>query len=224
MEAIEHSDREPRARELRGGLRKRIFAWLLAKGNARYERLIAERKQRLLGGLSGTVVEIGPGAGPNLAYYAPDVRWIGIEPNPYLRRYLAEEAANRGLKIEVQEGTAESVRLPGETADAVVSTLVLCSVQNVPRALAEILRVLKPGGRFVFIEHVAAPPGTPLRHMQGWLRPLFRVFADGCHLDRETWAEIERAGFAEVKMEHFDGPLPIALARPHVSGIARKAS
>jgi len=211
------------SRPVRGeerGLRKRLFAWTLHKFNAGYEREIAARKSGLLGELTGTVIEIGPGSGPNLRYYAKTVRWIGIEPNPYMRAYLRREAERVGVKAELREGTAEAMDCPGGSIDAVVSTLVLCSVPDLRDTLSEILRVLKPGGQFVFIEHVAAPPGSRLRKWQRRLRPWFHFLADGCSPDRETWRAIESAGFAEVRLEHFDGPVPIV--RPHIAGVAIK--
>jgi len=200
------------------GLRKRIFAWLLSKGNAKHERAVADRKRTLLGGLRGTVVEIGPGAGVNLAYYAPGIHWIGVEPNPFLHPHLKSAAERCGLEAELRTGTAEQLELADGTADAVVCTLVLCSVKEPALALCEIVRVLKPAGRFVFIEHVAAPRGTFLRRAQGWLRPFSVFFADGCHPDRETWRTIEGAGFTEVKLEHFRAPL--IFAAPHIAGVA----
>lgn len=200
--------------------RKRIFAWVLHKFNGSYERALADRKSGLLGGLAGTIVEIGPGTGANLRYYAKGVRWIGIEPNPYMRAYLQEEAERLGVSAEVRDGGAESMPCADNLADAVVSTLVLCSVPDASRVLSEILRVLKPGGKFVFIEHVAAEPGTRLRRWQHRLRPWFRYFADGCNPERETWRVIEAAGFATVHVERFEGP--ILVVRPHISGVATK--
>ena len=202
------------------GLRKRFFAWTLHKFNGRYEEEMAARKRELLGGLTGTVVEIGPGTGPNLRHYANTVRWIGIEPNPYMRVYLKREAERIGVTAELRDGNAGAMECPDGSADAVVSTLVLCSVPDLRGALAEIVRVLKPGGRFVFIEHVAAEPGTRLRKWQHRLRPWFHFLADGCNPDRETRRAIESAGFAEVCIEHFDGPVPIV--RPHIAGVAIK--
>jgi len=200
---------------------KRIVPWLLARGNRPYERWMAERKRRLLGGLSGEVVEIGPGAGANLPYLRSDVHWIGVEPNPYARPYLERAAREAGVSCEVREGSAERLPLQTASADAVVGTLVLCSVKDVDAALREILRVLKPGGRFVFIEHVAAPAGTLRRRLQRWARPVWRVIADGCHPDRETLESIRAAGFARVEAEQF--LVPAGLVAPHVAGIAVKA-
>lgn len=200
---------------------KRIVPWLLARGNRAYERWMAERKRRLLGGLSGTVVEIGPGAGANLPYLRGDVRWIGVEPNPYARPYLERAAQEAGVTHEVREGSAERLPVTDASADAVVGTLVLCSVADVGAALREIRRVLKPGGRFVFIEHVAAEPGTLRRRVQRWVRPLWRVIADGCHPDRETLAAIRAAGFARVEAEQFLAPA--GLVAPHIAGIAVQA-
>jgi SAM-dependent methyltransferase len=196
----------------------RVHAWLLAHGTRRYERMVAGRKRALLGGLAGTVVEIGPGAGANLPYYGPAVEWIGVEPNPYAHGYLRERAAAHGVAAQVVTGVAERLPLPAAAADAVVCTLVLCTVRDPAAALAEARRVLRPGGRFLFIEHVAAPRGSWLRRVQRALRPAWRLAADGCEPDRETWRAIERAGFREVRLEHFRVRLP--LVSPHITGTA----
>jgi ubiquinone/menaquinone biosynthesis C-methylase UbiE len=203
------------------GVYKRIVPWLLAHGNRPYERWMAQRKERLLGGLSGVVVEIGPGAGANLPYLRRDVRWIGVESNPYARPYLERAARAAGVSCEVRAGSAERLPLEAASADAVIGTLVLCSVADVEAALREIRRVLKPGGRFVFIEHVAAEPGTLRRRLQRGVRPLWRVIADGCHPDRETLAAIRAAGFARVEAERFLAPA--GLVAPHIAGTAVQA-
>ncbi len=219
MTNLDHS--RFRAEHGRAGWRKRVFAWLLARGGAPYERAVAARKRVLLGELAGTVIEIGPGAGANLGYYPSGIRWVGIEPNPYLHPYLRKEAQKHGLEVELRRGSAERLEVPAGSADAVVGTRVLCSVRDVAAVLEEILRVLKPGGRYVFIEHVGARPGTWLRRFQRWARPFCKFFADGCHPDRETWAAIEHAGFARVELEHFRAPA--LLVAPHIAGFATKA-
>lgn len=164
------------------------------------------------------MLEIGPGTGTNLAYLAPAVRWLGIEPNPYMERYLRREAERLGRTVEVRAGTAERLDLMDASVDAVVSTLVLCSVPDQALALAEVRRVLKPGGRFVFLEHVAAPRGTWLRRVQRAVRPAWRLLGDGCFPDRETWQAIGRAGFAQVTLDRFHLPVPIMA--PHIAGWA----
>jgi SAM-dependent methyltransferase len=204
----------------RAGFGKRVHAWLLARFGGRYERMVAERKQKLFAGLRGEILEIGPGAGPNLCYYTKDCRWIGVEPNPFMHPYLRQAAARAGLSIDIRSIEAERLPATDSSIDAVVSTLVLCSVRDPEEVLHEIHRVLKPGGRFLFLEHVAAPEGTRLRRVQRFIRPMWKCLADGCHPDRETSAAIMRAGFSAVEMEHFR--LPLGPVGTQVAGIAVK--
>ncbi|MDX1532567.1 MAG: class I SAM-dependent methyltransferase, partial [Rhodothermales bacterium] len=158
------------AGEVRRGPRAWAFAWLLAQGDAADRRIYGALKADLLGALEGTVVEVGPGAGVNLPYLRRADRWIGVEPNVHFHGRLRRKAHAVGVPAEVVAGVAERLPLPDAHADAVVSTLVLCSVGDVAAALAEVRRVLKPDGRFVFVEHVAAPRGTLLRAAQRLLR------------------------------------------------------
>src|SRR5690242_1017533 len=147
-----------------GGVNQRIFGWALARFSSRYEEFSANYKQRLFARLSGTVLEIGPGAGANLRYLRDGtVRWIGVEPNPFMERYLREEAARLGMAVELRLGTADHLPVDDGSVDAVISTLVLCCVPDQQQALQEILRALRPGGRLLFIEHVAAPHRSRLR-------------------------------------------------------------
>jgi len=197
---------------------KRLVPWLLARGNRPYERWIAGRKRGLFGALGGVVVEIGPGAGANLPYLRSDVHWIGVEPNPYARPYLERAAREAGVTHELREGDAERLPVEAASADAVIGTLVLCSVEDPAAALREIRRVLKPGGRYVFIEHVAAPAGTWRRRLQRLVRTPWRIAADGCRPDRETLQAIRAAGFARVEAEEFLAP--VGLVAPHIAGFA----
>lgn len=187
----------------------------------RYENATAGYKQQIFNKLAGTVVEIGPGTGPNLRYYQVDrIRWIGIEPNPYMHPYLAVEAERSGLVPLICEGTAERLPFADDTIDNVVSTLVLCSVADQRCVFEEILRVLKPGGEFVFIEHVAAPHGTRLRQLQRRIKPVWKIFGDGCEPDRDTGNVIQAAGFRNVSFVNFKAPVPIA--SPQICGVATK--
>ncbi len=199
----------------------RMFAALLEQFNHEYEPMVDGRKRELFSPLAGTVIEVGAGTGVNLKYLGPGVEWRGVDPNPHVERYVRRSAARAGVGASFQIGVAEHLPVPDQSADAVISTLVLCSVDDPRAALGEIERVLKPGGRFVFIEHIGAPEGTRTRRIQNWVCPLWRRLADGCRPNRETWRYIEEAGFTNVDYERFRLKLPVA--GPHIAGVARKA-
>jgi ubiquinone/menaquinone biosynthesis C-methylase UbiE len=207
--------------ERRAGLAQRLFAWMHATGDLpEYDEVVNPRKQALLGALTGTVLEIGAGTGENFPFYPKDIQWIGIEPNVYMHETLLANAREHGIQGELRAGTAETLDMPDSSVDAVVSTLVMCSVRAQDTVLREILRVLKPGGRYCFMEHVAAPQGTGLRRLQKGIKPIWRIFADGCTPDRDTADAIRRAGFASVEIEAFDAP--VWVASPHIAGYAVK--
>ncbi len=199
---------------------QRFFAWGINQVMRIYEPKIAPRKQSLFGGLTGKVVEIGPGTGPNFKYFNPSVKWTGIEPNPHMRKYLEAEAERVGVDAELLEGSA--MRLPFEDAsvDCVVGTLVLCSVPCPATVLAEVRRVLKPGGRYLFVEHVEARAGSWHRFIQRAFKPLWCCCADGCHVDRRSWETIRAAGFEKSEIEHFNLNFPIVT--PHIMGSATR--
>jgi ubiquinone/menaquinone biosynthesis C-methylase UbiE len=204
----------------RVGLGSRIHAWVLAHLGKRYERMVVERKRALFAGIGGNVLEIGPGTGPNLVYYPSGIHWLGVEPNPYMYPYLRAAAERAGLQVDLRTGTAERLPADDNSMDAVVSTLVLCSVRDPEGVLQEVRRVLKPIGRFLFLEHVAAPPGTRLRKVQTFIHPLWKIIGDGCHPDRETGPAIEHAGFAQVHYENFR--LPLGPVATQIAGFAVK--
>ena len=202
------------------GLRAWLFAKTMAQADKVHDVLIAPYKERLLTNLHGDVLEIGPGDGPNFRYFAPDVRWVGVEPNPYMHDYLRATAAAQGRTVDLRIGFTEVLPAADASMDAVVSTLVLCSVGDLQAGLAEIRRVLKPGGKYVFIEHVAAPRGSGARRLQNWVRPLWGALADGCEPNREIWRYLEDAGFSQLEIEHFRINVPII--KPHIAGYAVK--
>lgn len=197
---------------------------MLAGAGDAHHRHLADRKRALFARLGDAaagppvVVEIGAGAGPNAPLFPAGTRWIAVEPNVHFHPHLRAAAARHGLDLEIRVGTAEALPVGDAEADAVVSTLVLCSVASPEAALAEVKRVLKPSAPFVFVEHVAAPRGSWLRWVQRAVRGPWRLVGDGCCLDRETGRRIEAAGFAGIEMERFRAPL--GLAAPHVAGVA----
>jgi ubiquinone/menaquinone biosynthesis C-methylase UbiE len=193
----------------------------MARFNRRYEQFVAPYKQRLFAELRGTVVELGPGTGVNLRYLDREgVRWVGVDPNPFMHPYLLREAERLGMEVDCRVGSAYVLPMEDASVDAVISTLVLCSIGDQQRVLREVLRVLKPGGRFVFIEHVAAPCGSRLRRVQRLVAPLWRPLVDGCNPCCETGAELKRAGFAVVEYEAMVAPLPVVSSQ--IVGVARK--
>jgi len=204
------------------GFNQRIFAWVMSRFSERYEQFAAQYKERLFAGITGSVLEIGPGTGINLRYFQrPGVQWVGVEPNLFMERYLRKEAERLNMTADLRVGTADALPIEDGSMDAVISTLVLCCVHSQQQSLREIIRVLKPGGRLIFLEHVAAPPGTRLRKIQNWITPIWKRLGDGCHPNRETREELGRAGFARVECEGLMAPIPIV--SPQIAGVAVKA-
>ena len=179
------------------------------------------RMDQLLSGLTGSVLEIGAGRGANFARLPAGVAWTGLEPDPKSCAALARAAAGNGRPSRVLRGVAERIPLADDSVDAVVETVVLCSVGDQNRVVQEIRRVLKPGGAFVFVEHVAAPPGTWTRAAQRAYAPMSRKLVGGCDPALETWRAIEGAGFARVDYTWFRSRWPLPLTTLRVVGQAR---
>jgi len=208
--------------EKRPAWSEHLFAWAWARAATPLEKSYGRIKEQLFRDLSGEVVEIGPGAGINLRHFPKAVHVRGIEPNAFMHPYLRAEAEAQGIQLSIDSGHAEAIGLPDESVDAVVSTLVLCSVFNPELALTEIRRVLKPGGRFYFIEHVAAPRGSVMRRAQDFLAPAWRRIGDGCHPNRETAPLLRAAGFTRVDIEERRIKNPFIIVAPHILGTATK--
>jgi ubiquinone/menaquinone biosynthesis C-methylase UbiE len=185
----------------------------------RYAALTEERKLNLFKGIRGNLLEIGAGTGVNLALIPAGVHWVGVDPNPHSLRYIREAARRSGHEFDFRPGSAESLPFPDASFDSVASTLTLCSVRDPVLALEEIRRVLRPGGQFLFLEHVAAAPGSRQLRRQRLLRPMFRCLA-GCTPDRDTGLLLSSAGFSSVEMEQFELSLP--LVGPHICGRAMR--
>ncbi|MFI7702260.1 class I SAM-dependent methyltransferase [Nonomuraea sp. NPDC049480] len=180
-----------------------------------------EHRIRLLAGLEGRVIEIGAGNGRNFAHYPKTVtEVVAVEPEATLRRFAATEAASAPVPVSVVAGHAED--LPGEphAFDAAVVSLVLCSVPSLPAALAEIARVLKPGGHLRFYEHVRSP-NPMIGLFEDAITPVWRRVAGGCRPNRDTLGAIGRAGFVVDEIERFGfSPQPLVPAFSHLIGRA----
>jgi SAM-dependent methyltransferase len=184
--------------------------------------MTSTRVPALLSSLSGTVLEIGSGAGGNLRHYPNGVRWIGVEPDVTNRCRALAEAARLGRRVTVLPGVAERLTLSDESVDAVVGTYVLCSVDDQTAVLRELCRVLRPGGRFVFAEHVAAPAGTWLRRGQRAAGAIGRLLGAGCRPDRDTLAAIEGSGLDIVELHRGTRIGSLGVAVPHIVGVTTK--
>jgi ubiquinone/menaquinone biosynthesis C-methylase UbiE len=159
------------------------------------------------------VLEIGAGTGANFRYYQAAQRVVATEPDPFMLRRAAQRARAARCPIRLCQCYAEALPFPDRAFDTVVSTLVLCSVVDPARSLAEIKRVLRPSGTFRFIEHVRG------HGMLGWVQdsvtPVWRRVGAGCHPNRRTAESIAAAGFAIVELE--ERPLAVT---PLIIGVA----
>lgn len=202
------------------GLRGVLFAALYDRATARAESAgLGDLRRRLLGGAAGRVLEIGAGTGANLPHYGPAVTALTLaEPAAPMRRRLEARAAREAPGARVIDAVAESLPLPDDSIDTVVSTLVLCGAADPAAALGEARRVLVPGGRLLVLEHVRSDDPA-LARRQDRLRRLNRAFTC-CDCNRRTLDAIRAAGFdiTEVDSPELDA-LP-SLVRPLIVGAA----
>jgi ubiquinone/menaquinone biosynthesis C-methylase UbiE len=198
----------------------RVFAATYDPVTRPLERaVLGERRARLLSGLTGQVLDVGAGTGANLPYLGHASRVVAAEPDAAMRRRLAAKLAQAEVPVELSSDPAERLRYADASFDAVVFTLVLCSVASPDRALAEARRVLRPTGCLVVLEHVRG--SGPLARWQDRMTPVWARVNAGCHLGRDTAAAVQRAGFTIDQAEVFD-PFPSwVLARPMLAAVAR---
>jgi SAM-dependent methyltransferase len=198
----------------------RLFSWGVS--NAPAEQM--DHRRRLLSGLSGRVIEVGAGNGINFALYPPEVtELLAVEPEAYLRRRAEEAAAEAPIAVTVVDGLADSLPAADASFDAGIASLVLCSVPAQDRALAELRRVIRPGGELRFYEHVRAHDERHARS-QDRINRFWPRFSGGCHPNRDTPAAIEAAGFAIEHCDRFKFKPMVGMKaiEPHVIGTARR--
>jgi ubiquinone/menaquinone biosynthesis C-methylase UbiE len=199
-----------------------LFARVYARVGHLMDAEIGDHRRRLLAGLAGRVLEVGAGNGLNFPYYPATVTEVlAVEPEPHLRRLALAAARQAPVPIRVVDGTAEALPTPDGAVEAVVASLVLCSVADLDLALVEARRVLRPGGRLRFYEHVRATDPRLARWQDRLERP-WGWLVGGCHPNRDTVAAITAAGLRPVRLDRFDLQAMPPLARPHVLGMAER--
>lgn len=195
-----------------------LFARFYERLSLSMDRVEREHRREVAGGAAGRVLEVGVGNGLNLEEYRNASFVVGLEPQPAMLSRAAPRAREAPSPVALVRGLVDSLPFPDGAFDAVVCSLVLCSVPDQRRAVGEIRRVLRPGGELRFWEHVRSRSRWAAL-FQDVATPLWRPIAGGCSVNRDTVAALRSAGF-EVRGRGF--PLgPPSPARPHVLGVAR---
>ena len=203
----------------------RAFAALYDRGLAGTEDAgLREMRRRLLATARGRAVEVGAGTGVNLDLYPAAVEELVLtEPDPHMARRLRARLAGSGREAAVAEAPAEALPFPEASFDTAVATLALCTIPDPPAALAELARVLKPGGRLLFLEHVRSREPRLARWQDRLERP-WRFLGDGCHCNRDTLAAIAASPLQVEEVEHGEVPKAPPIVRPLIQGAARRIS
>lgn len=200
---------------------RRVLPWMIEK--AMRSREILDERQRWVPRATGEVLELGVGSGLNLAFYDPARvgHVTGIDPSAALLERAAPRARDAPVAVELVQARAEALPFADRRFDSVLVTYTLCSVNDPARALAEVRRVLRPGGALVFVEHGRAADPWP-RRWQRWLTPLWARAGGGCHLDRDVPRLLADAGFATIDASagYTEGPRWLGFT---YQGVARSA-
>jgi len=202
----------------------RVFAAGYDKFMAGTEKAgLADRRKQLLARARGRVLEVGGGTGANLPFYGNDVEEVVVtEPEEPMARRLERKLENASAPARVVRAPAEQLPFEDASFDVVVSTLVLCTVKDPPRALGEIHRVLKPEGRLLFLEHVRSD-SPKLARWQDRFNVVNKRIGHGCNCNRRTLENIEEAGFSIVDIEHDRLAKAPPFVRPLIVGSARRS-
>lgn len=183
---------------------------------------LREMRRALLASARGRVLELGAGTGLNLEHYPEGIESLTlVEPDPHMNKQLRPKLARTGIEAEIVEAPAERLPLPESSFDTVAVTLVLCTVPDQGAAIAEIVRVLKPGGQLLFLEHVRShDPATAI--WQDRLERPWRFLGDGCHCNRDTAAALDASPLELGEVEHGTLPKAPPIVRPLIHGRALK--
>ena len=181
---------------------------------------LAERRRELLSAAHGRTIEVGAGTGLNLAHYPTGPELVLAEPNGHMAARLRARVEHSLRIAQVVQAPGERLPFPDASFDTAVMTLVLCTAPDPEVVLADVARVLRPGGQLLFLEHVRSSEPR-LARWQDRLHGPWKLFAGGCHCNRLTLETIEASAFEVESVERTEVPMAVPLVRPMVIGIAR---
>ncbi|HEX3841885.1 MAG TPA: methyltransferase domain-containing protein [Acidimicrobiales bacterium] len=181
---------------------------------------LRRHKEGVYADLPNTVVEIGSGIGANFRYLRPGTKVIAVEPNSYMHHSLCRAAQRHEIELEIRDVVGERIDLPDSSVDAVISSLVLCTVTDPCQVVSEVRRVLRSGGRYSYLEHVAAAEGTMTRRIQRAVRRPWAWVFEGCSCERDLQTVIQSAGFSSVENRSYRIHSPFVPFNTHIVGIA----
>jgi len=181
-------------------------------------------RSELLGKVQGDILEIGSGTGVNLKHYPDTINHLVLsEPDKNMRHQLNKCIDASGRKdISIANNDAETLEFPDESFDYIVSTLVLCSVKDQFNSLTTLKRLLRPNGKLIFLEHVAAEENTKLLKWQKRIQPFWRFMSGNCHLARNTESVIKQVGFSRIQLEKTSFLGAPSIVGPIIKGVAQK--
>jgi len=203
-------------------IRGPINSWIFKILSGYMDYLFGKSKKDLFENHSETVIEIGSGAGANMRYLRKGTKLIAIEPNIHMHTNLKKSADKYGIDLEIKTLIGESIDLPDNSCDFVISTLVLCTIENPIQCINQIKRILKPSGVFVFIEHVKADDNSILAFIQKLVHKPWHWFFEGCNTNRDTKSLLESSGFSSLELENYNLYSPFIPIVPQIRGKAIK--
>lgn len=219
FEAPVSSGMEPGRPVVDHPIRGRANAWFFAALDGYMDRKYAAVKRHLIGAAPPLVLEIGSGSGTNFRYFAPGTRLIAVEPNIRMHATLRRRARRFGIDLDLRGMAGEAIDVPDESVDLAIASLVLCSVANPAQVVAEVRRVLRPGGRFVCVEHVAAASRSALSRLQRTIRRPWSWIFEGCDLCRDTESVLRDAAFSRVDVDRITVPTVFLPIRTQIAAV-----